>query len=428
MKKILSGWGNRPKVESECLTSAPNKLVFKKSPLICFANGKSYGDSALNRVTFHTGQWNHFLDFDSTNGVLSCQSGVLLSEILETFVSRGWMLKVMPGTKYITVGGAIASDVHGKNHHMQGCFSESLLSFELLLPDGEIKSCRPNYNKDFFQATCGGMGLTGIILSAKIQLQKISGSQLKQTNLKTQNLRETFDAMESIVDEPFSVAWIDCITGGESLGRGIVSFGQFEENGRLEYQPKKQNSIPFHIPGFALNSWSMKSFNHWHYKRTKEGSFKTDLDSFFFPLDKIQNWNRIYGKKGFYQYQFVLPKESSYEGMKKILELISKSRRASFLAVLKLCGKQNNNWLSFPMKGYSLALDFKYHSDLEKLFSQLDELVHHYGGRIYLAKDARVGKSVFEQGYQKIEKFRSFRKEHGLDKLFQSLQSQRLGL
>lgn len=402
------------------------KYIENTDEFIPYGNGRSYGDSALNENILYTKTYNYFLDFDEQNGILTCQAGVTLGEILEAFVKRGWFLKVTPGTKLITIGGAIASDVHGKNHHTQGCFSECVEEFSIMLANGEIKSCKKG--DELFYATCGGMGLTGVILSAKISLKKINSAFINQTTIKTKNLKETFEAFENYKDMPYSVAWIDCLAKNEEIGKCILMAGDFANDGNLGYKSKKKLSIPFNFPSFALNSLSVKAFNWLYYAKAKDGVSKqrVGIDTFFYPLDAIENWNRIYGSGGFTQYQFILPKEQSFEGLKEILTKISDSGKGSFLAVLKLYGKENENYLSFPMEGYSLALDFKIEAGLFELLNTLDEVVVKYGGRIYLTKDVRVSKETFESGYPQCDKFREFRREHKMDRKFNSLQSKRV--
>lgn len=398
----------------------------KTTEFIPYGNGRSYGDSALNENIIYCKNYNNFLDFDEQNGMLTCQAGVLLSEILDSVVKRGWFLKVTPGTKLITLGGAIASDVHGKNHHIEGCFSECVEELTIMLPSGKIQVCKKG--DELFYATCGGMGLTGVILSAKISLKRINSKNINQTTIKTKNLKETFEAFEKYQDMPYSVAWIDCLAKDDEIGKCLLMVGDFADDGDLDYRSKKKLSIAFNFPSFTLNNLSVKAFNWLYYAKAKDGvsKQKVDINSFFYPLDAIGNWNRIYGKNGFTQYQFILPKESSFEGLKEILSKISASGKGSFLAVLKLYAKENNNYLSFPMEGYSLALDFKIEEGIFELLNALDEVVVKYGGRIYLTKDVRVNKETFEKGYPHIEKFREFRKNNGMDKKLNSLQSKRV--
>ena len=426
----LQSWGIYPQTTNQATILKDidflKEYMDENKEFITYGNGRSYGDSALCQNILYAKPRNNFLDFDEKNGILHIQSGVLLSEIIEAFVPRGWFLKVTPGTKLITVGGAIASDIHGKNHHVEGCFSECVQEFRIMLPNKEVKTCKKG--DELFLATCGGMGLSGVILDAKISLKKINSKYINQTTIKTKNLKETFEAFEKYKDMPYSVAWIDCLAKDKNLGRCLLMVGDFANDSELDYKEKPKLNIPFNFPTFALNTFTVKAFNWLYYKKAPDGisKQKVDIDSFFYPLDAINNWNRIYGKNGFTQYQFILPKESSFDGLQEILKKIAQSKKGSFLAVLKLYGKANPNYLSFPMEGYSLALDFKIEKGIFELLDRLDEIVLKYNGRIYLTKDVRVSKENFEKGYPNIEKFREFRKKHNMDKKFNSLQSKRV--
>ncbi len=423
----LNSWGNYPIIKNTVFDYTDDLFNILPLPSIPHGNGRSYGDSALNTNIIHTIKHNCFLSFNKENGVLHCESGVLLSEILEIFVPKGWFLSVTPGTKFITVGGAIASDVHGKNHHIAGSFSNTVVSFRLCLPNGKIVTCSHKNNQDFFKATCGGMGLTGIILDTKIKLQPIKSSSINQITIKTRNLKETFEAFEKYKNYTYSVAWIDCMSKGENIGKCLLMVGEHADDGHLTYKNETKFSIPFNFPSWTLNQFSVKLFNMLYYS-TDITQKKISLDSFFYPLDAIRHWNRIYGKNGLTQYQFVLPKEKSYEGLQKILGKIASTGKGSFLAVLKLFGKGNNNYLSFPTEGYTLALDFKIEPNIFNFFDELDQIVLEYGGRFYLAKDCRIPRKIFEQGYPQIETFRAFRKAHQLNDTLQSLQSKRVGI
>lgn len=439
VKKLLSGWGQYPKVQSKIqrFDTLSQPLDFRKEntsndSTIARGNGKSYGDSALAESVISMASHNHFLDFDQEKGEIHVQSGVLLSDILEVIIPKGWFLKVVPGTKYITVGGAIASDVHGKNHHIEGCFSNSVIEFNLMNAEGKTICCNPQDTPEWFFASCGGQGLTGIILDAKLSLKRIKSTKISQTTIRTNNLKQTFEAFEKNQNATYSVAWIDCLAQPENLGRSVIMTGDFssENSTKLKYTNSQKLSIPFNFPSFLLNKWSVKLFNWLYYSKAskEEKTQNVSLDAFFFPLDSIKNWNRIYGSKGFVQYQFILPKEQSFEGLSQILQLISEAGQGSFLAVLKLYGAENQNYLSFPLEGYSLALDFKANKKTLSLLDQLDEIVRQFQGRIYLTKDARMNQKTFEQGYPKLDKFKQFRQKNNMDKVFQSHQSRRLGL
>lgn len=427
-------WGGYPKVNNQVFAfktlGAMKNFVAKTKGLIAKGNGRSYGDSSLSSNIVETCNLNCFIDFDDESGTLHIQAGVLLSEILTVIVPKGWFLQVTPGTKLITVGGAIASDVHGKNHHVKGCFSESLIDFTLLLPNGKTVTCSKTENSELFRATCGGQGLTGVILEAKLRLKKISSQYLLQTTIKNKNLEQTFSAFEQYSDTPYSVAWIDCMAKGDKLGRSLLTIGDFSHDKDFHYRDKKKINIPFYFPNWLLNSWFVRAFNWLYFNKNINAvsKSKVTIDEFFYPLDALDNWNRMYGKNGFVQYQFILPLETSKEGLTEILEKISDSGKGSFLAVLKLYGEKNENYLSFPLKGYSLALDFKIDDGVFGLLDELDKIVVEYGGRIYLTKDARVSKEVFEQGYSRINEFRELRKKQEMSDKFQSEQSLRVDI
>lgn len=424
----LSGWGRYPVIDSTALTA--QQSGWWTSPFICLGNARSYGDAALAKLHLPMQRMSRFLAFDKEAGLLTAEAGVLLADIIEVFLPRGWFLSITPGTKLITLGGAIASDVHGKNHHVQGCFSQCVAWLDLLLPNNEVKRCSTTENSDLFHATCGGMGLTGVILRAAFYLQPVRSQWINQTTIKTANLKQTFAAFEQNQQATYSVAWIDCLAKGDQLGRSLLMLGEFADDDDLAYQPKAKKTIPFDFPSFALNSWSVKAFNTLYYAKTSGGQSKqkVDVDTFFYPLDAINNWNRIYGKNGFVQFQFILPKAASFEGLTQVLKHISQSGMGSFLAVLKLYGAANKNLLSFPLEGYSLALDFKMQTGLPEFISELTDQVVALGGRVYLAKDALLSKEQFERSYPNVAQFRALREELGLNNHFQSLQSQRLGL
>jgi len=430
----INSWGRYPVIDCKRRTfdskSTLKAVLDQESELIPRGNGRSYGDSALNNTVVDVRPHDSVLDFIEETGLLHVQAGILLADILETFVPKGWFLKVTPGTKFITVGGAIASDVHGKNHHVEGCFSKCVEEFTIMLPDGQTVTCSVTSYPELFKATCGGMGLTGIILDAKIYLKKINSIHIDQITVKTRNLKETFEAFELYGNMPYSVAWIDCLAKDSEIGKCLLMLGDFMDDGKLDYRIKKQINIPFNFPSFTINNFTIKAFNWLYYNKVKErvSKQKVTIDSFFYPLDAIGNWNCIYGINGFTQYQFILPIDTSYEGLGEILKEISNSGKGSFIAVLKLYGKANDNYLSFPLEGYSLALDFKIERDLFDLLDKLDEIVVRNKGRIYLTKDVRVSKKTFEQGYPKIASFRQFRKQTKMDTKLQSLQSKRVGI
>lgn len=406
----VTNWGNFPVVEKEMRSEDSfrkiKEFVQNHNEVIARGNGRCYGDASLGENIFSTKKLNKFISFDRLNGIIECESGVLLSDVLEVAVPQGYFLYVTPGTKFVSVGGAIASDVHGKNHHAEGCFSECVIDFKLMIENGEIITCSRDENSEKFWATIGGMGLTGIILSARFKLKNIQTAYIRQESIKAENLDEIFRLFEESESWTYNVAWIDCLQKGKNIGRSILMRGEhafvhelpkkYSKN-PLRLKKKFSPTVPFYFPGFVLNSLTVKIFNWLYYKKQSKKEVKnfTDYETFFYPLDFVNDWNKIYGKSGFIQYQMMIPKETGKEGMRKILDTIAKSGNGSFLAVLKLYGKENPQaYNSFPFEGYSLALDFKVNSKLKKLVDQLDDIVQEYKGRIYLTKDSMSRSSL----------------------------------
>lgn len=429
MKK-LSSWGNYPSIDSEVLT--PNKENVAKlpaQPQIARGLGRSYGDSALAGKVISTKLMSHFVDFDQQNGTLTCEAGISLDEILQVFVPKGWFLPVTPGTKFVTVAGAIAADVHGKNHHFDGCFSEYVQWINIVINEQTI-TCSREENSDLFHATCGGMGLTGTIIEAQISLKPINSAYINQKTLKAKNLATVLALFEQYEHYTYSVAWIDCLSTGDSLGRSLLMLGEHAEHGGLEAHHNAALTLPFNMPAMMLNQFSVQTFNSLYYHRITRDEINQRIhyQSFFYPLDSINNWNRLYGKNGFTQYQFVIPKSAGLAGLTEILTTIADSKQGSFLSVLKVFGKGNNNLLSFPTEGYTLALDFKITDKLFALLDRLDQIVSRYHGRLYLVKDARMSEQMFKQGYPRWEEFQQIREKYGALTCYASLQSQRIGL
>jgi decaprenylphospho-beta-D-ribofuranose 2-oxidase len=430
----LNGWGRYPVIEADApgfeTAARAAELLARPGRWIAHGLGKSYGDSALNGQVIMTRRFDKLLAFDREQGVVTCESGVTLADLIDVFLPMGWFLKVTPGTKLITVGGAIASDVHGKNHHIQGCFSAAVTALRLMLPDGRILRCGTDENPELFRATCGGMGLTGLILEASLQLQPVRSAYIDQTVIRCRNVSQGFEQFEINRQRPYSVAWIDCLAKGDALGRCILMVGDHAEDERLTPPPSRPSSVPVEFPGFVLNKHAVNLFNHlyFHSHPSKHTDRPIPIDAFFYPLDRIADWNRMYGPHGFTQYQFVLPKAASLQGLKVILKRIAASGIGSFLAVLKLFGPENDNPLSFPMEGYTLALDFKIQPKLFPLLNELDRMVVDHGGRLYLTKDVRMARRTFQKGYPLWEEFKNLRSRYGLLDKLGSLQSQRLGI
>ena len=430
----LYGWGRYPRLNAQLMLPLSASQCATKleasAPLIARGLGRSYGDSALAPQVLCTRYLNHFQAFDDTTGLLTCAAGVSLDDILRTFAPRGWFLPVTPGTRFITLGGAIASDVHGKNHHVHGAFSAHVHVIELLVGNGERVMTSPTENPDLFHATCGGMGLTGIILSATLQLKLIIATDILETTVKAPSLDAVLEAFEAHAASTYSVAWIDCMASGPSLGRSLLMLGEHATDGELAVRTLRPKPVPFDMPAKLLNHATVRAFNAMYYNRVQrsQSTRRIPFEPFFYPLDALSNWNRIYGKSGFVQHQFVLPKAAGVTGLREVLKNIAQSQRGSFLAVLKVFGAANHNLLSFPTEGYTLALDFKAEPSVFKLLDTLDSIVLRHGGRLYLAKDARMSEATFKASYPRWQEFEATRARWHAHGRFASLQSHRLGL
>ena len=430
----ISGWGRYPRIQTTLheinSVERPPQDLSQGPPLIAYGLGRSYGDSALNAHVLSTRGIARIIHFDREAGLLTCEAGLSLAEAIQEILPRGWFLPVTPGTRFVTMGGAVAADVHGKNHHGAGCFGAHVRELSLLLPNGDVVRCSPEQNSALFRATCGGMGLTGVILTVTLQLRKVGSAYIRETTLKAAHLDEVLAQFDEHAAVPYSVAWIDCLSTRSKLGRAILFLGQHADDGEYTLPRESGIGIPIELPGFILNRYAVRLFQELYYRqfRGRRRERRIHLAPFFYPLDAIHHWNRIYGSRGFLQYQCVLPKSGGAAGLRKILTRTADAALGSFLAVLKLFGAANDNPLSFPMEGYTLALDFKYHSALLGFLDELDHIVADCGGRVYLAKDARMSAEMFRRGYPQWEKFSELRERSGADRTFQSLQSQRLGL
>jgi decaprenylphospho-beta-D-ribofuranose 2-oxidase len=432
--KNISNWGNYPKIEADVIGVRSNEdgvqIIKRTSPLIPRGLGRCYGDSSLAPKIVSTDGFNKILAFDPVAQLITCQAGVVFADLLKFLIPKGFFLPVTPGTKFITVGGAIASDVHGKNHHVDGSFTRHVTNLQIMLESGERVSCSPAEHSDLFWATCGGMGLTGLILAATFRLKKIDGSKIDQVSIKARNLEEVFELFETYKSTTYSVAWIDCLQKDASVGRSILMVGEHDASALNSVRFKNPIRIPFFFPSWILNKYSVRLFNFFYYYKqfSKLKKSKVSIDQFFYPLDFLNDWNKMYGHPGFVQYQFVLPPHRAKAGLTRILNEIAKSGRASFLAVLKQFGGADQGMLSFPCTGYTLALDFPIKNGLFEFLDQLDDLVLEHEGRLYLTKDARMSASVFQRSYNNIELFKQTILKYNPKGTFRSAQSDRLGI
>jgi FAD/FMN-containing dehydrogenase len=441
MKKKIANWGNYPVMESDertfSFSDQLQQLIGGSTHFIPRGNGRCYGDASLSENTISTLKFDKVISFDTVNGIFECESGLTLDKLLEVIVPKGWFLPVTPGTKFITVGGAVGSDVHGKNHHVDGSFSNHIVDMDIVLADGSTVLCSPEEKPDLFEATCGGMGLTGLVSRVKFRLKKIETSYIKQKQIKAANLEEILRLFDEYKHYTYSVAWIDCLKKGKNFGRSILILGEHatkedlnetQKKDPLKLPGKKQINFPINLPSWVLNTLTVKAFNFLYYAKNykKEISNVVSYEPFFYPLDAINNWNRGYGKKGFVQYQFVLPLNAK-QGLIEILQRISDKGLGSFLAVLKVFGKQDS-MISFPTEGYTLALDFPVRAGLFEFLDELDKVVLSYGGRIYMSKDARMKPDVLYAGYPRLEEFKRIVKKYNPLGKIRSLQSSRLFL
>jgi FAD/FMN-containing dehydrogenase len=401
-------------------TAVAETLAAKAAPtFIARGLGRSYGDAALNRdggVIVHD-RLDRMLAFDALTGALSCEAGVSFADIVRWLVPRGWFPPVTPGTKFVTLGGAIAADVHGKNHHRHGTISAFVDELTLLTAEGETLRCSRGENADVFWATVGGMGLTGMILTVRLRLRAVESSWLRVDYRKARNLEEALAVFaKSDQAVPYSVAWIDCLARGGSMGRAVIIHGDHASAadvraaGHEPYPPPRgaRVTVPIAVPGVLLTPHTMRLFNATYYAAHRDRPRRLEpADGFFYPLDGVGHWNRLYGRAGFVQYQVVLPHEDGWQGLAKLLQRISASGRASFLAVLKRLGPAGEGLLSFPREGYTLALDLPVRPGLTDLLRALDTIVLDHGGRLYLAKDATTTAEAVRLMYPRLDEFRA---------------------
>ncbi|MCK8786191.1 FAD-binding oxidoreductase [Roseomonas sp. NAR14] len=434
----LSGWGRYPRVDCARAVmrdaEGARATVLGQESLIARGNGRSYGDASLNaRCTLSTLRSDRLLAFDPASGRVTCEAGLLLSELLAFSVPRGWFAPVTPGTRFVTIGGMVAADVHGKNHHLAGTFGNHVESLLLLTADGAVRRCARDENADLLRATIGGMGLTGVILEVTFCLIPVETGAIRQETLRAGSFDEIMALCEESEGWTYTVAWIDCLARGKRLGRSLLYRGEHATRAEapdatLAPPGRKLRNVPVDFPRIALNPWSMRAFNALYYGRGRPGTALVDYVTYFYPLDAVGEWNRIYGRGGFTQYQCVIPKAASRAGITAVLEKVSAAGMGSFLAVLKLFGAEGEGLLSFPTEGYTLTLDFPVDTATLNLLLELDAIVADHGGRLYLAKDSRTGARMMRRGYPRLDEFLALRERYDPHRRFESLQSQRLDL
>jgi FAD/FMN-containing dehydrogenase len=447
MPTLLGGWGRYPVARCHVFRPERRAAVAETlnakaaSSFIARGLGRSYGDAALNAdggVVVHD-RLDRVLAFDPATGELACEAGVSFADIIRWWLPRGWFPPVTPGTKFVTVGGAIAADVHGKNHHRDGTLSAFLRELTLLTADGETLRCSREERPEVFWATVGGMGLTGMILDARLRLRPVESAWLRVDYRKARDLDETLGVFaESDAASPYSVAWIDCLARGRAMGRAVVMHGDHaraadaQAEGRAPYPSAGSRTVPTvpcDVPGMLLNPLTMRIFNTTYYALHRGAVGRlVAAERFFYPLDGVGHWNRLYGRRGFVQYQAVLPTAESRRGLVSLLERLSASGRPSFLAVLKRLGPVNAAMLSFPREGYTLALDLPVRAGLVAFLRELDRLVLERGGRVYLAKDATTTPDAVRAMYPRLDEFRAVKARLDPRGVISSSLARRLGI
>jgi FAD/FMN-containing dehydrogenase len=416
----LNAWGNLCEHKPQSIIHpefVAEPIEFSNaSTFLGFGQGRSYGDSCLNQngAVIQSNFLNRFISFDEASGHLTAEAGVTLFDVIQTFMPRGFFLPVTPGTQFVTIAGAIANDVHGKNHHCAGTFGNFVESLTLLRSDGSRLRCSHNENEGLFLATIGGLGLTGFIVEATFRLIPIKSTMIQQRSIKFKNLQDYFEKEESVLNKfDYIVSWLDCTSSGKNFGRGILMAGNHASSGVNDAGVKghAKLNVPLYFPNFMLNQFTVKAFNHLYYHKSisEVSDANVSYRPFFYPLDSIENWNRIYGRRGFFQYQFVVPLQAK-PALERSLRRVVDSGSASFLAVLKRFGSiSSGGYMSFPTEGYTLAMDFANNGKKTlDLLTELDSIVMNVGGRIYAAKDARMSSQTFQLSYPGLSTFSKF--------------------
>ena len=416
--RAVSSWGRLSQLphETHALSDRTRlPLPATRAPALPFGTGRSYGDSCLNSqgALWLMRGLDRFIAFDPDTGVLECEAGVLLDDIISTLLPRGWFLPVTPGTRYVTLGGAVANDVHGKNHHRAGTLGHHVLGLTLLRTDGTRIECSPTAQADWLSATIGGLGLTGVITSVRLQMLRVRGAWIDGETLPFGTLADFFAlSAQSEASHDYIVSWIDCVHGGAGETRGVFFRGNHAAETRAA-PASRTRSLPLTPPVSLVNRLSLRAFNSVYFRmqQARAGRRREHLLPFFYPLDGLLGWNRIYGPRGFYQYQCVVPRAVQAEATAELLAVIRHSGRGSFLAVLKTFGdRPNAGMLSFPMAGTTLALDSPNEGAVtEALFQRLDAVVREAGGRLYPAKDARMPRELFLAGHPRLAEFQRYR-------------------
>lgn len=433
----IAGWGRLFKPGREQL--GENLPALARDLPLSRGLGRAYGDSAVpahgDTAVAGTRLADRILAWDPQTGRLRAEAGLSLHTINHLWLNEGWFTPVTPGTAYVTLGGMVAADVHGKNHHVNGCFGQHVKRLKLMVADGRVLECGPDLQPELFWATVGGMGLTGHILEVEFELERIPSPWIYQETERIPNIDAFIDGLKAAADDyPFTMGWLDCLKRGKGMGRGVLYRGRWAQPGEAPNKPvvaKKRLKVPFVPPSFLLNRLTISAFNallyYSHVPRIKRGVVHPEV--FFYPLDKFLEWNKLYGGRGFTQYQCVLPHSAGRDAVRRFLTTLTQAGGASFLCVIKDCGPQGQGNLSFPMQGTSIALDIPVKKNIQALVDTLNEATLKEGGRIYLAKDAFTRPKDFrrmESGPGRLEAFERVRAAWDPESRLRSAQSQRM--
>lgn len=430
----LSGWGRLPAPGVEKLSEDLERLT--RGAALTRGLGRSYGDSSLpakaDDLVACSRMADRILGFDPETGVLRAEAGFSLVELNRLFMPRGWFSPVTPGTKFVTLGGMVASDVHGKNHHVEGCFGAHVRSLRMRLADDSIVDCGPELEPELFDATVGGMGLTGHILEVEFTLARIPSRWIHMESERMPSIDEFLAGLGRAAPAfPMTMGWIDCLHRGRSMGRGILMAGRWaeaSEAGELAPRAAHPLTMPVDLPNLAINDLTVAAFNalyYWKHLRRRATTLVAP-DTFFYPLDAILEWNRVYGPRGFTQYQCVIPRQAGAPAVREFMDLLTKLGGASPLCVIKDCGPEGRGMLSFPLEGTSIAVDMAVSPDIQSIVDRLNEFVIAAGGRIYLTKDRFTRPEHYRAMEPRLERFLAAREKYDPQRRLRSGQSVRL--
>jgi len=430
----LAAWGRLPKPGSELVTE--DLLRATVGANLSRGLGRSYGDSSLPAVAsdkvIGTRRANRVLAFDAGTGVLRAEAGLSLVEINRLFMPRGWFTPVTPGTKFVTLGGMVSSDVHGKNHHVEGCFGEHVRALSMRLADGSVVEATPTNEPELFWATIGGMGLLGHVLEVEFAMKRIPSPWILMESERVGGIDEFLSALNTAAPKwPMTVGWIDCLNGGKNLGRGVLMAGRWAEPSEAPAEPPPVPgalAVPFDFPNVALNKYTASLFNIAYYWKQlpKRVTKVLSPEPFFYPLDAVHEWNRVYGSRGFTQYQCVIPRAAGAPAVREFMVRLTKFGAASPLCVIKDCGPEGRGVLSFPLEGTSIAVDMAVSPEIQRVVDELNAFVIETGGRIYLTKDAFTTAADFRRMEPRLPRFEAARAKYDPQRTLRSAQSVRL--